>query len=152
MIKSIAFSIKTSGNSVEEVHATLTQLGSKVLLEPNIEAVKYLIGNSGATQPGANIIRNDWRANQQIAISSSVKDDGMFANFDLNFIIDNRYFPFEGTGAVSSWMLDIPPDNNPDLSGSDNLLRIDDVIIHLKYTAKVAGGTFKKEVQQALQE
>jgi hypothetical protein len=65
----------------------------------------------------------------------------MFGQFDLNLLFDDRYFPFEGTGAVSSWRLEIPPANN-----DFELTQISDVVIHLKYTAKVAGGPFKQAV------
>lgn len=121
MIKSIAISIDADVDPSTEIHATLTQLKNEVRLEPKGD------------------VRTNWCAKQQIAISKAVKDDGMFGNFDLNFIFDDRYFPFEGTGAVSSWKLEIPPDNNPDLLGPNKQLKIKDVIIHLKYTAKVGG-------------
>ncbi|MGD8501890.1 MAG: hypothetical protein PVJ86_14655 [Phycisphaerales bacterium] len=141
LIKSVALSIKTDDGPLPEVHATLTQLGSKVLLEPDSGAVQYLLGVEGAEQPGPGLIRANWRANQQIAISRAIEDAGMFGQFDLNLLFDDRYFPFEGTGAVSSWLLEIPPANN-----DFELTRISDVVIHLKYTAKVAGGPFKQAV------
>lgn len=141
LIKSVALSIKTDDGPLPEVHATLTQLGSKVLLEPDSGAVQYLLGVEGAEQPGPGLIRANWRANQQIAISRAVEDAGTFGQFDLNLLFDDRYFPFEGTGAISSWHLEIPPANN-----DFELSTINDVVIHLKYTAKVAGGPFKQAI------
>jgi hypothetical protein len=42
-------------------------------------------------------LKENMRASQQIAVSTGVDDDGLFVfNFD-----DERYSPFEGTGAIS---------------------------------------------------
>jgi hypothetical protein len=83
-------------------------------------------------------IRVDWRANQQIAISTGVEDSGMF---ELNFN-DGRYLPFEGTGAVSTWQLEMPRSTN-----AINFDTITDVLIHVRYIAKSDYGTFKEEVK-----
>jgi hypothetical protein len=152
VIKSIEIDIKTSKRlePYESVNATLIQLGNKTLIDPDIGAVGYLMG-SGSEQPNSNTLRVNWRANQQIAISKvNEKDDGMFV---LNFFWDDRYFPFEGTGAVSSWRLEIPHSSNPDLmtkSGNVSVLDIEDVLIHIRYTAKSERGSFKKEVEKLL--
>ena len=66
--------------------------------------------------------------------------------FALNFFLDDRYFPFEGTGAVSSWVLDLPPATNPGI----DLATIDDVVIHVRYTAKYDPGPFKQAVMEAI--
>jgi hypothetical protein len=120
-------------------------MGSKALLEPNIDAVRYLLGNPGVDQPVANVVRTNWRANQQIAISKADEDLGMFA---LDFFFDDRYFPFEGTGAVSMWRLEMPAENNPGI----DLSAIEDVIIHLRYTAKSDRGDFKDQVSEILKQ
>jgi len=41
-------------------------------------------------------------------VSRGVDDSGLF-NLDFR---DERYLPFEGTGAVSSWTFSLPPDTN----------------------------------------
>ncbi|HUS75232.1 MAG TPA: LamG-like jellyroll fold domain-containing protein [Methanothrix sp.] len=156
VIKSIEIYIKTSNPKpneyeCESVNATLIQLGNKTLLDPDIGAVEYLMGSS-SEQPNSNTLRVNWRANQQIAISRvDKKDDGMFV---LNFFWDDRYFPFEGTGAVSSWRLEIPHSSNPDLMTTlENVpvLDIEDVLIHIRYTAKSERGNFKKEIEKLLE-
>lgn len=150
VIKSIEIDIKTSKSlePYESVNATLIQLGNKTLMDPDIDAVSYLMGSDSA-QPDSNTLRVNWRANQQVAISRvNEKDDGMFI---LNFFWDDRYFPFEGTGVVSSWRLEIPNANNPDLVENENeTLEIEDVLIHLRYTAKFDRGAFKTEVEGLL--
>lgn len=80
---------------------------------------------------------------QSIATSSAQNDSGLF---ELNFR-DERYLPFEYTGAVSSWRLELPTgvrlfDYNT----------IADVIVHLKYTAREGGSTLKTLASNTLQE
>lgn len=160
VIKTIAISIKFPDNSNLQddpyltINSALTQLGNKTLLDPDISAVRYLMGIEGAEQPNASALRVNWRSNQQIAVSSPRQDNGMFGSFDLNFVFDNRYFPFEGTGAVSNWHLEIPHATNPDLVRQvqgGQMLEVEDVVIHLKYTSKFDRGAFKQAVQAEMQ-
>jgi hypothetical protein len=135
IIKSVAISIPAVVGPYQTLRATLTQTGNKVLLEPSIDGVKALI--EGGELPSS--VRADWRANQQIAISRGVEDTGMF---ELSFA-DERYLPFEGTGAVSTWLLEMPRATNPiDFEG------ISDVIIRLRYQSKSDGGQFKRQVME----
>lgn len=153
VIKTIELTVVTSRQlePYQPVNVTLIQLGNKTLLKPDKGAVSYLLGQSSAVQPDSGTLRVNWRANQQVAVSRvNERDGGMFA---LDFIFDNKYFPFEGTGVISSWRLEIPKASNPDLvvtSGSVSTLDIQDVLIHIRYTAKSDRGSFKKEVERLL--
>jgi hypothetical protein len=153
VIKTVELTVVTSRElePYQPVNVTLIQLGNKTLLQPHNGAVSYLLGQGSAEQPDTGILRVNWRANQQVAVSRvNERDDGMF---NLDFVFDNRYFPFEGTGVVSSWRLEIPKASNPDLvigSGSASTLDIQDVLIHIRYTAKSDRGSFKKEVETML--
>jgi hypothetical protein len=71
---------------------------------------------------------------QSIAASNAQNDSGMF---ELNFR-DERYLPFEGTGAVSSWRLELPTEIR-----QFDYNTIADVIIHVKYTAREGGSGLK---------
>ena len=64
----------------------------------------------------------------------------------LNFFLDDRYFPFKGTGAVSTWRLEMPHETNPDI----DFTQIEDAIIHLRYTAKSDSGQFKEGVKELI--
>ncbi|OLT60529.1 hypothetical protein BJP37_17440 [Moorena bouillonii PNG] len=125
----------------QKVNATLTQLSSKLVMDTDIKAVKHLM--DPANEATANV-RADWRANQQVALShvdQYTENSGMF---ELNFG-DERYLPFEGTGAVSNWNLELngkKGDYNP-----KDLL---DVTIKLRYTAKQGGSRFANEVKGVL--
>ena len=80
---------------------------------------------------------------QSIATSSAQNDSGVF---ELNFR-DERYLPFEGTGAISTWQLEMPK-----AFQQFNSNTISDVIVHLKYTARDGGSGFKTLVENVLKD
>lgn len=139
-IKSVSISFPALLGPYQNMHATLTQTASKLLLSPDANGVKYLLGKS-TKQPDNSVLRVDMRANQQVALSQGLNDSGLFMlSFD-----DARYLPFEGTGAVSSWQLDMPKAYNP-----INFDSITNVIIRLQYTALSGGNAFQAIVKQNL--
>jgi hypothetical protein len=111
-IKRVSVTLPAVLGPYEDLAAVLTQTYSKVEMGVTV---------------GANVWEN-MRASQQIALSRGVDDDGMFTlNFD-----DERYLPFEGTGAVSTWNLRFTR-STPEL-----LAALSDVIVRVSYTAKSA--------------
>ncbi|MBC7391097.1 MAG: hypothetical protein H7329_17965, partial [Opitutaceae bacterium] len=80
---------------------------------------------------------------QSIAASNSQNDSGVF---ELNFR-DERYVPFEGTGAISSWRLELPLEVR-----QFDYNTISDVIIHMKYTAREGGSGLKNLANTVLKE
>lgn len=157
VIKSVELEIQTGRQLAphQGVNATLIQLNNKTLLSPDSSAVQYLLGDPSVEPPDSSTLRVNWRANQQAAISKvNERDDGMFV---LNFFLDDRYFPFEGTGAISSWRLDIPIENNTngdvllvENGNGDRRLDIEDVLIYLRYTSAFDQGSFKVAVEGLL--
>lgn len=137
-IKTISVSFPALAGPYQNVHATLTQTSNKTLLKEDYNGVKYLLNAKGAKQPDNSVLRADVRANQQVALSQGLNDSGLF---QLNFN-DERYLPFEGTGAISSWRLDMPMAENPLDFDS-----ITDVIIRMQYTALDGGAAFRKVVK-----
>jgi len=85
--------------------------------------------------------RYEIAAIQSIATSSAQRDSGLF---ELNFR-DERYLPFEGAGAISTWQIKL----NSEFRQFD-FNTISDVIIHLNYTAREGGGEFKVKATEAL--
>ncbi|MDU8575443.1 neuraminidase-like domain-containing protein [Pseudomonas syringae] len=111
-IKRISVSLPATVGPYQDIRATLTQSYSAVQMD---------------AQPDGPLKEN-LRASQQIALSTGVDDDGLFVfNFD-----DERYLPFEGTGAISRWTLSF---SNP-ASQRDMIDSITDIIVHMRYTAK----------------
>lgn len=74
---------------------------------------------------------------QSIATSTAQHDTGLFV---LNFN-DERYLPFEGAGAISTWQLKL----NKSFSTFD-YSTISDVIIHISYTAREGGDALRAAV------
>ena len=125
----------------QKVNATLTQLNNKLVMDTDIKGVKHLMNPSNEPTPN---VRVNWRANQQVALShvdQYTENNGMF---ELNFG-DERYLPFEGTGAVSNWRLELNG-----MKGSYNPADLNDVTIKLRYTAKQGGSRFANEVKGVL--
>src|SRR5262249_42787298 len=116
------------------------------LLAPDKTALKYLLQGPGASanqaaQPAATVLRVDWRPNQQVALSTGTNDAGLF-QVDYH---DERYLPFEGTGAASTWRLEI--------NGVDGALHrqtLTDVIMTVRYTARTGGSAFTQTVKNEL--
>ena len=139
VIKALSITIPVVVGPYQTVKATLTQLRSDTLLSPDTDGLDYLLGVSETSSPS---VRTNWRAYQSIAISKGVNDSGLF---ELNFN-DDRYLPFEGTGAVSKWKLSMPKATN-----HFDFDTLSDVIINLKYTAAQDRG-LKKAVEGLLED
>lgn len=118
-IASISIKFITLNDSCQNIHATLTQLRNTTQLKPKVDVNKSVDPKE---------CRVDWQINQQIALSQRVNNTGMFT-FNFN---DERYLPFEGTGAISAWKLEMNTGNESQEMVLENLT---DVIIELNYTA-----------------
>ncbi|MFG1688291.1 hypothetical protein ACGFNP_49690 [Nonomuraea sp. NPDC049269] len=119
------------------VYATLTQLDSKTVLEADPKAVKFLLDPKGAPP---DTLRADWRSGQQIALSDIEEYKENNGLFELR-LDDERYLPFEGTGAISRWRLQLSGPAPADLS---------DVVVTVKYTADQGGDVFANAVKGML--
>lgn len=144
-LTSVAIFLPAVLGPYQDVKAVLTQTSSQFLIKPSVDALESLFSTDPA-DPGHADIKTNLRINQQIALSSGLDDSGMFV---LNFG-DERYLPFEGTGAVSSWQLAFP--NAKSLSQQSFLKSLTDVIVRLRYTAEADNNNFKKEVEKRVKE
>ncbi|WP_448096751.1 Tc toxin subunit A-related protein [Luteibacter yeojuensis] len=112
-IRRIGVSIPAVVGAYQDIRAVLTQTRN------------LFVDQNGEPREGL-------RASQQIVVSRGIDDDGMMAEPQ-----DDRYLPFEGTGVDSDWTLEFsdPADTQASLLGSLN-----DVILHVTYTARPAAG------------
>jgi Tc toxin complex TcA C-terminal TcB-binding domain/Neuraminidase-like domain/Hemopexin/Salmonella virulence plasmid 28.1kDa A protein len=117
------------------VNATLTQLDNKTVLSADPKAVKFLLDPKGKPPES---LRGDWRPSQQIALSDIEEGRDNNGLFELRYD-DDRYLPFEGTGAVSRWRL----------AGRVPAALVD-VVVTVKYTAEQGGETFATAVKGML--
>ena len=110
-IKGISVSLPATLGPYEDIKAILTQISNEI------------------ERPQGHPLK-DKRTHQQIALSTGLDDNGLFT---LTFENNDRYLPFEYTGAISEWTLSFP---NPAMQEAV-LKSINDIVIHLRYTARV---------------
>jgi hypothetical protein len=125
-IKTVSLSIPCITGPYVTVACTLTLTSNHLRKDSTLLAGKY-VRDLTSDDPR---FRDEIGASQSIATSNAQGDDGMF---ELNFR-DERYLPFEGAGAISSWHIKL----NKDLPQFD-YTTISDLIIHLNYTAREGG-------------
>ena len=117
-IKSVSISLPCIAGPYTSVSGTLSLTGNKLRRSTTTDTAGYTEAN----------LENGYSSNQpSIATSHGQNDNGMF---ELNFR-DERYLPFEGCGAISSWHLELP-----NTVHQFDYNTIADVVIHLKYTSR----------------
>ena len=133
--KQVAVTIPCVVGPYTSINCTITQLSSRVRSDPNAQR-PYA---EDADKPDPRFT-SSFGALQSIATSHGQNDSGLF---ELNFR-DERYLPFEGSGAISRWRIDLPIDSN-----AFDLDTISDVILHVRYTARDGGAALKKAATAA---
>jgi hypothetical protein len=137
-IKSVSLSIPCIAGPYTTINCELTQLKSKyrksTSLSPEYAENPDPWTNGGSSYDSLRFTYFDTES--AIATSTAQNDSGVF---ELNFR-DERYLPFEGSGAISNWRISFPDENR-----QFDYESISDVILHIKYTAtsKGAGTNFK---------
>lgn len=135
-IKSVGLSLPCTVGPYTTVACTLTLTSNHLRKDATLLANAY----ERETTNDDPRFRDDIAAIQSIATSSAQNDRGMF---ELSFR-DERYLPFEGAGAISTWHIKL----NHDLPQFD-FTTLADVIIHLDYTAREGGELLRaKAVEQ----
>ena len=138
-IKSVALTIPCVAGPYTSINCTLTLQSSKIRINSNLQGSQqdpYVESSSGSDP---RFVYN-FGATGAIATSSAQNDSGMF---EVNFR-DERYLPFEGNGAISTWRIDLPADCN-----AFDFETISDVIIKLNYTARDGGSPLATAARQS---
>lgn len=125
-LKTVGLSIPCTTGPLTTVACTLTLTSNHVRKDSTLLAGKY-VRDISVDDPR---FRDEIAAIQSIATSNAQNDKGMF---ELNFR-DERYLPFEGAGAISTWHIKL----NKEFPQFD-FLTVADVILHLDYTAREGG-------------
>lgn len=112
-IQSVRLTIPSITGPYTNVSATLSLMSSQIRMEPQLGAAELKDVPKSRTTT--------------IATSTAQNDAGVF---QLNFR-DDRYMPFEGAGAISSWKLSLPKNFK-----QFDYNTINDVIIHVSYVAE----------------
>lgn len=137
--------IKSVGMSIPCVAGPYTTVNATLRLIKNSVRINTQLGDEGQYEHNSadGVLADDSRFRDShvnvkaIATGSAQNDSGMF---DLNFR-DERYLPFEGAGAISTWKLEMT--DTKELRQFD-YNSISDVIVHMKYTAREDVGQFKQ--------
>ena len=125
-IKTVALSVPSVTGPYTSLNCTLTLLNSTLRTSPLLANGAY--GRDTSQDDGR--FTDYFGATDVIVTSNGTNDSGMF---ETN-LRDERFLPFEGAGAISSWRLSLPtPLRNFDYT------TISDVILHIRYTARDGG-------------
>src|SRR5262245_9167515 len=136
-IKSVALSIPCVTGPYTGVNCALSLLKSSIRKSPLLR--------DGAYARGAEDDRfsDHFGGLQSIVTSTGQNDSGMF---ETN-LRDERYLPFEGSGVISEWRLELPADVR-----QFDYDTIADVILHIRYTAREGGGLLRNGAVAKLNE
>ena len=129
-IKSVALSIPCVAGPYASVNATLALQRSSVRVSPTLQDGQY---GDVDSNDSARFSAHSGSV-QSIVTSSANNDPGLF---ETN-LRDERYLPFEGSGAVSSWRLELPAELPQFDHGT-----ISDAVLHLRYTAREGGAALR---------
>jgi hypothetical protein len=121
-IKHVSLSIPSVTGPYTSVNCTLT------LLSSTVRTSALLISGQYARQEGEDDRFRDFADPVQSIVTSSGNNDGGLFETNLR---DERYLPFEGAGAISTWRLELPT-----VFRQFDYNTITDVILHMRYTAQ----------------
>jgi hypothetical protein len=132
-IKSVAVSIPCVSGPYVSVNCTLTLLKSSIRKTP-------VIGDQYPRVDAEDDRFSDsFGSLQSIVTSSAQNDSGLF---ETN-LRDERYLPFENSGVISEWQLQLPADPSKNDPALFDYSTISDVILHIRYTARNGGGLLR---------
>lgn len=137
-IKNISLSIPSVTGPYTSVSCTLSLLKSSLRKSPELKDGEY------ARQGSEDDRFIDYFGTvQSIVTSSGNNDSGLF---ETN-LRDERFLPFEGAGADSTWKLELPASFR-----QFDYNTISDVIIHVRYTARQGGALLSEKAVAQLEE
>ncbi len=138
-IKNISLSIPAVTGPYTSINCTLSLLKSTLRTSSLLRDDVY---HRTTDEEDARFV--DYYGTIQSIVTSNAQDDaGMFENN----LRDERFLPFEGHGAVSTWKLELPAEFK-----QFDYDTISDVIIHMRYTARQGGALLKQEAEDYLNE
>jgi Tc toxin complex TcA C-terminal TcB-binding domain len=125
-IKTLSISVPSVAGPYTTVNLTASLQSSSVRVSPLLAANTYA---RSTTQDDDRFV-DYFGSTDVIVTSSGSNDSGMF---ETN-LRDERFLPFEGAGAISTWNLSLPAQ-----LPSFDYTTTSDVILHIRYTARMAG-------------
>jgi Tc toxin complex TcA C-terminal TcB-binding domain len=135
-IKNVALSIPCVSGPYTSVNCTLT------LTKSSIRKSALLVGDEYPRVDTEDNRFDDHFGSLQSIVTSSGQNDGGLFETNLR---DERYLPFEGSGVISEWQLQLPANPSQNEACQFDYNTISDAIIHIRYTAREAGGLLRKK-------
>jgi hypothetical protein len=139
-LKSVSLSIPCVSGPYASVACTLTLLRSST-------RISSLLGD-GYERADTDDARfsDHFGSVQSIVTSSAQNDSGLF---ETN-LRDERYLPFEYSGAISTWQLRLPADPRKNDPQAFDYATIADIILHVRLTAREGGKPLRDAAMEAL--
>ena len=134
-IKTVAVSIPCVTGPYASINCTLTLLKSSIRKTP-------VVGDQYARVDAEDDRFSDYLGSLQSIVTSSAQNDSGLFETNLR---DERYLPFENSGVISGWQLQLPANPSKGDPAQFDYDTISDVILHLRYTAREGGGLLRKE-------
>jgi hypothetical protein len=136
-IKNVSLSIPSVVGPYTNINCTLSLQSSSLRVSPLLSNGQYA---RDVSQDDIRFV--DYLGSTDVIVTSSgVNDSGMF---ETN-LRDERFLPFEGAGAISTWTLMLPQKLRP-----FDYMTISDVILHIRYTAREAGDPLGSQATKEL--
>lgn len=135
-VKNVNLTIPCVTGPYTSINCTLTLLKSSI--RQSSQSSGSYARNLTADDPR---FTDNFSAIDSIATSHAQNDSGMF---ELNFR-DERYLPFEGSGVISTWRIEMPQDTN-----AFDFETISDVVLNLSYTARDGGQSLRDAARNSL--
>ena len=136
-IKNVSLSVPSVVGPYTSLNCTLSLQNSTVRTSPLLANGTYARDTTQADDRFADY----FGASDVIVTSGGTNDGGMF---ETN-LRDERFLPFEGAGAISTWNLSLPSQLR-----SFDYTTISDVILHIRYTARQAGDPLAAQATKEL--
>ncbi len=134
-LKSVSVTLPCVTGPYTGVNCILTQLTSSLRRSNTLLNNQYLRRNDDSR------FSDSFGPIQSIVTSSGQNDAGLF---ETN-LRDERYLPFEGQGAISTWRLQLPKQFKP-----FDYTTLSDVILHVRYTARDGGDAVRQKAGDEL--
>jgi len=139
-IKGVSVTIPAVVGPYTGVNCTLTLQSSSTRVSATSTGTYGRKHQQGVPQDDSRFV-DRYSAVQSIVTSSGQNDTGMF---DSN-LRDERYLPFEGHGVISRWRIELPSASN-----SVDVNSVNDVILHIRYTAREGGTALASAARDTL--
>lgn len=136
-LKTVSVTIPCVVGPYASVNCTLTLQRSTVRISPQL-------ANGNYPREGEDSLRfvDYFGAIQSVVTSGATNDSGLF---ETN-LRDERFLPFEGSGAESTWRLELPSEFR-----QFDYNTISDIVMHVRYTARQGGNQLRTAAISNLQ-